>query len=158
MDALKASAETGKLSEVISKVKKGTVTANDIDKIDVLPVVKVVSNLNEYGIDSSKLQFTDTARNHINEVYKNDKIIKIGDDGFKTKFYAGESTRPYVENGTTLIIDEIMKTKSPIPDPGGIPNGLRWDVQGSFAGKEGVWELVVNKDTNTIVHFLFNSK
>jgi RHS repeat-associated protein len=119
---------------------------------------EVAGNLNEYGIDPSKLKFTDTAQNHLNEVYKNDKIIKIGEDGFKTKFYAGESTRPYVENGTTLLVDEIMKAKSPIPDPGGIPNGLRWDVPGSFAGKEGVWELVINKDTNTIVHFLFNSK
>ena len=84
-------------------------------------------------------------------------MIKIGYDAFKTKFYKGESTRPYVEKGTTLLIDDIMNTKSPIPDPGGIVNGLRWDVPGSFAGKEGVWELVINKDTNTIVHFLFNS-
>jgi len=42
--ALKASTETGKLSEVISKFSKGTVTANDIDKIDVPPVVKGASN------------------------------------------------------------------------------------------------------------------
>ncbi|WBW98146.1 hypothetical protein [Oceanirhabdus sp. W0125-5] len=115
-------------------------------------------NLNKYGIDASDLKFTKTAQNHINDVYKSDKIYKIGEDAFQTKFYKGESTRPYVEKGTSLLLDSIMNAKSPISDPGGIVNGLRWDVPGSFAGKEGVWELVVNGDTNTIVHFLFNSR
>ena len=129
-----------------------------------------ISNINKYGIDPSRLKLTNTAQNHINDVLKKDKIIKIsednfsdnveriGKDGYKTRFYKGDSSRPYVEQGTTLLADEIMKAGKPIPDPGGIPNGLRWDVPGSFGGKEGVWELVVDKDNNTIVHFLFNSK
>ena len=36
--ALKASVETGKFSEVISKFRKETLTANDIEKIDLPPV------------------------------------------------------------------------------------------------------------------------
>jgi hypothetical protein len=39
-----------------------------------------------------------------------------------------------------------------------LSNGLRWDVPGAFNGKKGIWELVVDKDTNTIFHFLFNPK
>lgn len=35
-------------------------------------------------------------------------------------------------------------------------NGLRWDVKGSFNGRsEGIWELVVDLETNRIVHFNF---
>lgn len=36
--------------------------------------------------------------------------------------------------------------------------GLKWVVKGTYNGKSGVWELVINTATNTIVHFLFRSK
>ena len=142
------------VTEIGGDAIKGGSKAKSLYKV----AANEISKLNKYGIDASKLKFTNTAQNHLNDVYKADKIIKIGKDGFKTKFYKGESTRPYIEKGTTLLIEEITKAKSPIPDPGGIVNGLRWDVPGRFAGKKGVWELVINQDNNTIVHLLFNSK
>ncbi|MCW6076140.1 hypothetical protein [Clostridium sporogenes] len=137
------------VTEVGGDAIKGGSKAKSLYKV----ATKEISKLNKYGIDVSKLKFTNTAQNHFNDVYKADKI---GKDGFKTKFYKGESTKPYIEKGTTLLIEEITKTKSPIPDPGEIVNGLRWDVPGRFAGEKSVWELVINKDNNTIVHLLFN--
>jgi len=65
-------------------------------------------------------------------------------------------SRPYVDsNGTNLLIQEIMDSGVPVKDVS-LPNGLRWDVSGSFNGRDqGVWELVIDLDTNRIVHFNF---
>jgi len=30
-----------------------------------------------------------------------------------------------------------MEGANPIPDPGGVPGALRWDVPGAFRGSEG---------------------
>ena len=35
---------------------------------------------------------------------------------------------------------------------------LQWDVSGSYNNKSGIWELVIDYKTNTIVHFLFRGK
>ncbi len=56
-----------------------------------------------------------------------------------------------------MIMNEIMEAGTPIPDPQGVAGALRWNVTGSLNGTEGVWELVVNIDTKTVLHFLFNS-
>lgn len=34
-------------------------------------------------------------------------------------------------------------------------NGLRWVSPGTLNGTKGVWELVIDMNTRTIVHFLF---
>lgn len=67
--------------------------------------------------------------------------------------FKGEAQRPYLDSPLTL--EEIMTAGKPIPDPGGIAGGLRWDVPGKPRGKAGTWELVVDPNTNTIVHWLF---
>jgi len=56
---------------------------------------------------------------------------------------------------SSLTIEEIMAAGKPLPDPGGIPGGLRWDIPGSLRGSEGIWELVINPKSNTIYHFNF---
>ncbi len=115
-------------------------------------------NANQYGIDASKLNFTKTVENHYYDLNPRDSVIKIGDEGKITRTFKGESQRPYVNsNGTTTLMDEIMAGGTPKPDEA-LKNGLRWDVAGQFNGKAGTWELVVDKDTNTVVHFLFNPK
>ena len=48
-----------------------------------------------------------------------------------------------------------MDPKPPVPDPGGVPGALRWDVQGTMNGTRGIYELVVDPKTGTVLHFLF---
>ncbi len=89
---------------------------------------------------ASDLKNSQTVQKHIND------IIKRG-------AYKGKISRPYIDtNGTNLLVDEIMNSTSPIKDVS-LSNGLRWD--GIFRGSSGTWELVVDLDTNTIVHFNF---
>ncbi len=66
---------------------------------------------------------------------------------------AGKLSRPYMKSPHT--INEIMASKQPIPDPGGLAGGLRWDVPGTFRGSEGTWELVLHPDSGIIYHFNF---
>jgi hypothetical protein len=67
--------------------------------------------------------------------------------------FLGEPARPYLNSVRT--IREIIAAGKPIPDPGGIPGALRYDVPGAFRGSQGVWELVVDPVTRTIFHFNF---
>jgi RHS repeat-associated protein len=65
----------------------------------------------------------------------------------------GELARPYINS--PLLANEIMQAAPGVPDPGGVPGALRWDVPGTFRGTEGTYELVYDPATNTILHFLF---
>ena len=115
------------------------------------------SGVNSYGINPNELKLSETVQNHYNDTFKKDEVIQIG-DGYQTTHYAGESTRPYIGNGSSMIINEIMEPGSPIADPQGVASALRWDVTGTLNGTEGTWELVIDMDTETVLHFLFNSK
>lgn len=87
-----------------------------------------------------KFTYTETAAKHFTE------FVKKGPN-------AGRLSRPYMKS--QLTIEEIMTAGKPIPDPGGIPGGLRWDVPGALRGSEGTWELVIHPETNVIYHFNF---
>lgn len=66
-----------------------------------------------------------------------------------------KGNRPYLNgNVTNSLVDEIMSADIPVNDPF-LDNGLRWDVQGTFNGTSGTWQLVIDLDTNMIVHFNF---
>ncbi len=68
------------------------------------------------------------------------------------------TARPYVDSpATNWIITNIMEAGDPQPDLR-TPNDLRWDIPGFFGKKEGIWELVVDPETQRILHFLFNSR
>jgi RHS repeat-associated protein len=90
-----------------------------------------------YGRD---LELTDTVAKHYND------IVTRGP-------FQGQRARSYLHS--TLLIDQILRARRPIPDPGGIPGGLRWDVPGFFRGTQGTWELVVDVANKRIVHFNF---
>lgn len=91
---------------------------------------------------ATDLKNSNTVQNHIND------IVRKGTN-------KGEPSRPYIDtDGTTLLLDEIMNAASPVKDSV-LSNGLRWDVEGVFRGSKGTWELVIDKSTNTIVHFNF---
>ena len=96
----------------------------------------LVHNTGPCGIDPFDLNLSQTVQNHLDDITK-----------------AGTQARPYGDS--RLLIGEIMEAGSPIPDPGGLPGGLRWDVTGTFNGRQGAWELVIDTETNTVVHFLF---
>ncbi|NMA64908.1 MAG: hypothetical protein GX957_01535 [Clostridiaceae bacterium] len=97
------------------------------------------------AVNASELKMSKTVQNHMND------IIKKGAN-------KGDLARPYIDsNGTTLLVDEIMKGGTPVKDAV-LKNGLRWDVNGTFRGSTGTWELVVDKSSNTIVHFNFIAK
>ena len=67
---------------------------------------------------------------------------------------SGRPSRPYLNS--RAIIQEIMDATPPVPDK--IRAGfLKWDAEGSMNGSSGVYELVIDPATNTIVHFLFRS-
>ena len=68
--------------------------------------------------------------------------------------YAKDGTlaRPYADS--TLTVQNIMDAGTPVPDPGGVPGALRWDVPGTMNGSSGTWQLVVDPQTKMILHFL----
>jgi filamentous hemagglutinin len=66
------------------------------------------------------------------------------------------------------IIQEIIATGKKVPDPGGIPGAMRYEVPGTMsrpgvaagdpdATVKGTYELVIDLKTNTVYHFLFRS-
>ncbi|WP_231197795.1 hypothetical protein [Streptococcus equi] len=101
------------------------------------------NNFENVRIKAFDLVLTDTVKNHSKDIIRKGK-------------YVGQKARPYIENpGTQTLIQEIMDAEKPSVDKF-LLNGLRWDVRGSFNGRsEGIWELVVDLETNRIVHFNF---
>lgn len=96
-------------------------------------------------INASELKMSKTVQNHMSD------IIKKGAN-------KGDLARPYIDsNGTTLLVDEIMQAGTPVKDTV-LKNGLRWDVEGTFRGSTGNWELVVDTSSKAIVHFNFVAK
>lgn len=87
---------------------------------------------------------------------KNSQTVQIKMNDFVKKGpYKGEVARPYIDSsGTNSLVGEIMNAGTPVKDSS-LKNGWRWDVPGYFRGADGIWELVVDLDTNTIVHFNF---
>lgn len=90
------------------------------------------------GLSAFELTQTKTVANHAHDLTR-----------------TGALARPY--NNSNLTVQEIMNAAKPIPDPGGLPGGLRWDVPGSLNGSQGTWQLVVNPTTNEVVHYMFKS-
>lgn len=86
---------------------------------------------------------TRTVSEHLNDV------VRRGD-------FRGELSRPYLTS--PLTIQEIIASGKPIPDPGGFPGALRWDVPGAFRDSEGTWELVIDPKTNRILHYNFRTQ
>ena len=65
------------------------------------------------------------------------------------------ATRPYLNS--PLTIQEIQATGAGIPDPGGIPGALFFEVPGGFNGSQGTYQLVIDPENNIIYHFLYRS-
>ncbi|ALS37499.1 hypothetical protein ABID30_001471 [Enterococcus rotai] len=144
-DVIKAAKLMKKGDHLLDGVK---LTAKELEMLRDLEKsgerVKIVEKGQKIKIpNASDLTMTETVGNHARD------IIKRGVN-------AGELSRPYVDSkGTNMLIQEIMDSGVPVKDVS-LPNGLRWDVPGSVNGRgQGVWELVVDLETNKIVHFNF---
>ncbi len=88
------------------------------------------------GIDVEALTLTRTVANHLDDVSK-----------------LGVPARPYLNS--RLVMREIMEAGKAVPDPGGVPGALRWDVPGAVSGTKGTWELVIDPKSSTVLHFVF---
>ena len=86
-----------------------------------------------------KYKLTDTVANHA------DDVVKRGP-------FKGERARPFLNSPHT--IDEIITGGKGVPDKF-VDGALRYDVPGTFRGRSGIWELVVDPKNNTIYHFNF---
>jgi len=64
------------------------------------------------------------------------------------------ATRPYINSPSTIT--NIMKSGKGVPDAW-FKGGMNYKVPGNFNGSNGIWELGINPETNTIYHFLFKS-
>ncbi len=89
-------------------------------------------------IDLDNINETKTVRDHLDEYSKD-----------------GRLARPYANS--KQMMREIMDSSTPTADPGGVPGAVRWDAPGSLNGKPGSYEMVVDTNTNTILHFLFKA-
>ena len=93
---------------------------------------------NNRGLDASELKQTKTVAQHTREYTRQ-----------------GRLARPYNDSGVTM--QGIMDSASPRPDSDGIAGALEWLAPGSLNGSKGVWELVVDMRTKTVIHFLFTT-
>jgi len=101
---------------------------------DVSELIKLLKNVSGPKIPkSSDLELSDT-------------VLKHGDDIITHGKYKGELARPYLNSkypARDTLIQEIMDAGKPVKDTF-LPNGLRWDIPGSFNGRgQGIWELVI---------------
>ena len=120
------------------------IEANPTDPYDIIPFFGIAGSIKNVGkgvlLKAEELTFSNTVKKHINDVILHDP-------------YKGEMSRSFMKS--SLTVQEIMRAKPPIPDPGGVPGGLRWDVPGVFRGTKGTWELVVDPNAKTIIHYNF---
>ena len=140
LDAVDAVNDASKATKAVDKAKDASKATKAVDKASDV-AKNAEKSIHPKSIKASDLSMTETVKNHANDVIKRGK-------------YIGEEARPYVNNaGTDLIIQEIIDGGSPVKDKF-LPNAWRWEVNGTFNGRqEGIWELVVDLDTNQIVHF-----
>uniref|UniRef100_UPI001F213557 RHS repeat-associated core domain-containing protein n=2 Tax=Streptomyces antimycoticus TaxID=68175 RepID=UPI001F213557 len=96
-------------------------------------------------IDVDNLKMTRTVERHLDDVHE----IKNDKDGGR----AFVQSRPFTDS--TLTVREVMEGSEPYADPRGTEGAVRWDTPGKFHGREGKWELVIDTNTNTILHFNF---
>ena len=127
----------------------------------IVPTGKPISNPSTNGASSTAVtpSFRATLR-AVGIAIKRSKVVaRLINNASKlkrTRTVMGHlSSRPYINS--TLIIQNIMKAGKPMVDSS-LETGLKWVVEGSYKGSFGVWELVIDTATDTIVHFLFRSK
>ncbi|MEM9391995.1 MAG: hypothetical protein AAGA02_16065, partial [Bacteroidota bacterium] len=82
------------------------------------------------------------------------KAIQAGNYTFTKTAVKHLATRPYMNSPSTIT--NIIKSGKGVPDQF-FKGGMNYKVPGTFNGSEGVYELGINFQTNTIYHFLFKT-
>lgn len=67
----------------------------------------------------------------------------------------GKAARPYMNGNNGLLLREIMEGSTPRMDSRGAPGVVEWRTPGAMNGRNGIWELNIDANSNRIVHFLF---
>lgn len=80
------------------------------------------------------------------------KAIQVGEYTITKTVANNLATRPYINSPSTIT--NIMKSGKGVPDAY-FKGGMNYKVLGSFNGSQGIFELGINPQTNTIYHFLF---
>lgn len=94
-----------------------------------LDVINGARRTESYGLDIDNLKFSKTVESHTGRPYQDSK----------------------------LTIKEIIESSAPSPDPRGT-GALSWNVEGSFNGSSGQYELIIDPQSNTVWHYVFKSK
>jgi hypothetical protein len=82
------------------------------------------------------------------------KAIETGSYTFTKTAARHLATRPYMNSPSTIA--NIIKSGKGVPDAF-YKGGMNYKVQGTFNGSNGIFELGINPETNTIYHFLFKT-
>lgn len=82
------------------------------------------------------------------------KAIQAGEYTITKTVANNLATRPYINSPSTIT--NIMKSGKGVPDAY-FKGGMNYKVPGSFNGSQGIFELGINPQTNTIYHFLFKT-
>ncbi|MEZ4912392.1 MAG: hypothetical protein R2774_16200 [Saprospiraceae bacterium] len=82
------------------------------------------------------------------------KAIQAGEYTITKTVANNLATRPYINSPSTIT--NILKAGKGVPDAY-FKGGMNYKVPGSFNGSQGIFELGINPQTNTIYHFLFKA-
>ena len=83
-----------------------------------------------------------------------DYLVRNAENLKRSASVAGEAAqRAYINS--TLAIQQIMQSATPAKDAY-LQNGLKWVVEGTFNGSKDIYGLVIDVNTQTIVHFLLD--
>ena len=82
------------------------------------------------------------------------KAIQAGEYTITKTVANNLSTRSYINSPSTIT--NIMKSGKGVPDAY-FKGGMNYKVPGLFNGSQGIFELGINPQTNTIYHFLFKT-
>ena len=118
-------------AEAVAKLPDETKTAEELSESRLSTALP-----NNRGLDASELGQSHAVAVHAAKYMKD-----------------GRLDRPF--GHSFLLMQEIMDSAAPGPDPRGALGSFFWLVPGSFRGSKGVWELLVDPKTMQVWHFQF---
>ena len=162
-------------SYFLEKIKRENIEAVESSPTAPIPIL---GNLNKAGRYGFKYGYSEEALGALKDVAIEVALIYVGGKAIGAIKYfgpaakgglkaieAGEftitktvaknlATRPYINSPSTIT--NIMKSSKGVPDAF-FKGGMNYKMPGTFNGANGIFELGINPETNTIYHFLFKT-